>query len=547
MLDTLNYFFGLIDSYLGGSLWFIFLLLGTGLFFSVYLRFPQIRLFRSAVNILRGRTRDKRGEGDTSPFQALSTALSGTVGTGNISGVALAIHLGGAAALFWMLITAFLGMTTKLVEVTLAHKYREKTADGTMAGGAMYVMEKRLKMKWLAVLFAIATVLSSFGTGNLPQGNSIAISLEATFDIPAIYSGGVLALLLGMVIIGGIRRIARITSRLVPIMALLYFIGALSVIFYNYQNILPSFQAILGDLFTGTAATGGFLGSTIAFAFNRGVNRGLFSNEAGQGSSPIAHASAKTQNSVSEGAVAMLEPFIDTIIICMLTGLTLLASGIWNKKHLNTFQSADIVILNGNFSDQTEKLGKFLAGEESLPLFTGNLEVEKGKISSSSPITFLHARSVAEKIAVQMEETPYTGNISVVEGKINLANLTIRGYSLVHSAPLTAIAFTQGWFGAWGQYIVSIGLLLFAFSTAIAWSYYGDRAVIFLWGNGYVALYRLFFVLGFFIASFVDTSIVWAFSGIAIAVMTIPNLLSLLCLSKEIKSDVLHFEKQFRN
>ena len=239
-MSEVNDFLALIDSYIGGASWFVYLLLGTGLFFTVYLKFPQFRYLKYAVRIVRGKF-DREGDvGDTTHYQALATALSGTVGTGNIAGVALAIHLGGPAALFWMLVTALLGMTTKFVEVTLSHKYREKTEDGTMAGGPMYYMKNRLNMKWLAVIFAVATVLSSFGTGSLPQINSISNSLFATFGINKILIGGVLALLLAFVIIGGISRIAKVTSKLVPLMAIIYFVGAVSVITYNYENKIAS-------------------------------------------------------------------------------------------------------------------------------------------------------------------------------------------------------------------------------------------------------------------------------------------------------------------
>jgi len=306
---------------------------------------------------------DKSGdEGDTSHFQALATALSGTVGTGNIAGVALAVYLGGPAALFWMLATAAVGMTTKFVEVTLSHKYREKAKDGTIAGGPMYYMKnaefhlfgKKFHLKWMAVIFAIATVFSSFGTGNLPQINSISNSVLATFGLERWITGLVLAVFLGLVIIGGIKRIAQVTSRLVPAMALIYFFGAALVISFNYENIIPSVISIFSDVFSGSAATGGFLGSALIFAFNKGVGRGLFSNEAGQGSAPIAHAAAKAHEPVSEGMVAILDPFIDTIIICTLTGLVLLSSGVWNEKHINEFQNTDMTILSRVYDEQNE-------------------------------------------------------------------------------------------------------------------------------------------------------------------------------------------------
>lgn len=304
-MQALNEILALIDSFIGSSFWFPYVLLGTGLFFTIYLKFPQVRYFKHAIKVVKGKFDKSDDEGDTSHFQALTTALSGTVGTGNIAGVALAVHIGGPAALFWMLMTAALGMTTKFVEVTLSHKYREKTSDGTMAGGPMYFMKNKMKMGWLAAIFAIATVLSSFGTGSLPQINSISNSMFATFGISHMLTGGVLAVILGFVIIGGIKRIAAVTEKLVPTMAIIYFIGAFAVILNNMGNIIPSFVSIFADLFSGSAATGGFVGASIAFAFNKGVGRGLFSNEAGQGSAPIAHASARTKEPVSEGLVAI--------------------------------------------------------------------------------------------------------------------------------------------------------------------------------------------------------------------------------------------------
>ncbi len=549
-MHKLNEVLSVIDSYIGGSQWFVFLLLGTGIFFTIYLKFPQFRYLTYSLRIVRGKFDKEGDQGDTSHFQALTTALSGTVGTGNIAGVALAIHLGGPAALFWMLVTAALGMTTKFVEVTLSHKYREVAQDGSISGGPMYYMKNRLNMKWLAVIFAIATVLSSFGTGSLPQINSISSSLFETFGINHMLSGGILAVLLGFVIIGGIKRIAQVTSRLVPLMAIIYFMGAVAVIFYNYENIIPSLGAIFGDVFTGTAAMGGFLGGSIAFAFNRGVNRGLFSNEAGQGSAPIAHAAARAHEPVSEGLVALLEPFIDTIIICSLTGLVLLSSGVWTEKHDNQFQESDLVVLSGHYSEQNDAdvvaLHDYLMGENDLPLYNGTLQVENGIIADQP--TILHARSVAEDVRVWVNDQLYSGQVTFNNGKlVNDQQFKLSGKSLMHSAPLTTIAFTRSWFGDYGKYIVSIGLLMFAFSTAISWSYYGDRAITYLFGSGKVIYYHIIYVIGFFLASFTDTTIIWTLSGITIALMTIPNLFGILALSKEMKNEVKSFWKEYAN
>ncbi len=549
MMQELNDLLSYIDSLIGSSPWFPYALLGTGLFFTIYLKFPQIRYFGFALKVVQGKFDKKTDEGDTSHFQALTTALSGTVGTGNIAGVALAVHIGGPAALFWMLATAALGMTTKFVEVTLSHKYREKTSDGSMAGGPMYFMKNKMNMKWLAAIFAIATVLSAFGTGSLPQINSIASTMEATFHIEPIYTGFVLALLLAFVIIGGIKRIAAVTEKLVPGMALIYFVGALAVIFYNAENILPSFISIFADVFSGSAASGGFMGATIAFAFNKGVGRGLFSNEAGQGSAPIAHASAKADEPVSEGLVAILEPFIDTIIICTITGMVLLSSGVWNEKHDTTFQDADLIIMADTYDENSDadkkKLFLHLTDQQAQATFSGELQVKDGAVQNQ--LSIIHARSIAEDVIVTKEGRPYTGAVTILDGKFNDANgLELKGKSLVHSAPLTTIAFTRSFFGEYGQYIVSIGLLLFAFSTAISWSYYGDRAMTYLLGSKSVLYFRIVYVIGFFLASFADTTIIWTLSGITIALMTLPNLFGLLWLHKDVKNTIDDYWKKFK-
>ena len=560
-MQEINEFLILIDKYLGSSWWFVPLLLGTGIFFTVYLGFPQVRYFSFALKVVRGRFDKKSDQGDTSHFQALTTALSGTVGTGNIAGVAFAIHLGGPAALFWMLATAMVGMTTKFVEVTLSHKYREKISDGTMSGGPMYFMKnanflllgKKVDMKWVGILFAFATVLSSFGTGSLPQINSISNSIYSSFGIDKMLTGGILAILLGVVIIGGIKRIAKITERLVPFMAVVYVIGAFSVILFNLENIVPSFISIFSEVFTGSAAVGGFLGASVSFAISRGVNRGLYSNEAGQGSAPIAHASAKTNEPVSEGLVAILEPFIDTIIICTITGLVLLSSGVWNEKHHNLFARADLEVLDRVYSENNnedvENLFNYLNGNSAIDKYNGSLVVSSGIIQEE--LTLIHARSIAEDILVYDNDGElYTGNLTVITGKIQ-ENLNIEGKSLVHSAPLTAIAFDRGFLGDYGNYIVSIGLLLFAFSTAIAWSYYGDRAMTYLFGAGSVIYFRIVYVIGFFIASFADTTIIWNVSLITIALMTVPNLIGLIWLRQEVKSTIkeywINFKKEWPN
>jgi AGCS family alanine or glycine:cation symporter len=412
-------------------------------------------------------------------------------------------------------------------------------------------MDKRLNMKWLAILFAVATVISSFGTGSLPQINNIAQGMEATFGFAPMATGAVLSILLALVILGGIRRIAAITSRVVPIMAVIYIIGALGVIFYNIENIGPSFASIFVDAFTGSAAAGGFLGASFAYAFNRGVNRGLFSNEAGQGSAPIAHASAKADEPVSEGMVSILEPFIDTIIICTLTGLVILSSGVWNEKFETHFERSSMSIIKGDYSETNEaqrlKLYNYLNGNDSkVELFNGNIDVVNGEPTSNG-FTVLHSRSIGEDIRFGItDKHKYTGIVEVKNGMPTDDSISLIGKSLVHSAELTTKAFTRGFFGDSGQYIVSIGLLLFAFSTAIAWSYYGDRAMIYLLGNRSVMPYRVFYVAAFFWASFADTTLVWKLAAVAIVVMTLPNLFGIMLLRKEMKQSVDDYWVKFK-
>ncbi|TRX53711.1 sodium:alanine symporter family protein [Fulvivirga sp. M361] len=560
-MEQVNDVLSLIDGMIGGAWWFPYVLLGTGLFFTFYLGFPQIRYFGHALKVVKGKFDKKDDEGDASHFQALATALSGTVGTGNIGGVALALHVGGPAALFWMLMTAFFGMTTKFVEVTLSHKYREKDESGLIAGGPMYYMKnaqfnifgKKMHLGWLGAIFAFATIMSSFGTGNMPQVNNIAASVQSTFGVKPMVTGAVLAVILALVILGGIKRIVKVTEKLVPGMAILYFLGALAVIFTHYENIIPSFISIFSSVFTGSAAIGGFMGANFAFAFNRGVARGLFSNEAGQGSAPIAHAAAKAHEPVSEGMVAILEPFIDTIIICTLTGLVLLSSGAWNQKFDNEFQYSDLTILGEVYSDtdatDQKKLYQHLVGAETDPvsLFTGELDVQDGSIKTV--VTVLHARSIAENVKILLDGEPFSGQLTIKDGQVDSKdrNVTFTGKSLVHSSTLTTEAFRMSFLGDNGKYIVTIGLLLFAFSTAISWSYYGDRATTYLFGTKYIVVYRMFYVAGFFLASFADTTVIWILANITIAIMTLPNLLGIILLHKEVRSTVQKYWVDFKN
>ena len=535
-MDSLNSYILLIDSYFGSAPWFPLLLLSIGIFFTFYLGIPQLKFFSKGWKILFSSGKDNVGQ--TTPFQALSTALSGTVGTGNIGGVAMAIFIGGPAALFWMWVTAFLGMTTKFVEVSLSHHYREKNVFGEVFGGPMIYMEKGLNMKWLGAIFAFCLLISTFGSGNMPQIDNISSTIESSFGVNPLLTSIVMSILVALVIIGGIKRISSIAASIVPLMAFIYLVGGLSVLIFNYENIIPSFKVIILDVFEGTSVAGGFLGASFSLAFTYGVARGLYSNEAGQGSAPIAHATSKTKHSIEEGFVSILEPFIDTLIICTLTGLVILSSGVWTEKFSNNFERTSMFIVNGSLEERNDgsEVLKFLSGENSsVKNFIGELNVQSGKISEE--VTIINNRSIAEDVIILKDNIPFNGKLYIDEEEID-PSYQFKGKSLVKSAVLTSKAFNKGFFGSYGEYIVSIGLLLFAFSTVITWAYYGDRCTAYLFGESSVIYYRILYIFAFFVAGsgYLDTEIIWNFALITVAASTLPNLISIFLLREKMKN-----------
>ena len=542
-----NKFLILLDSYLSGSWWFPALLIGTGIFFTVYLGFPQFRYFSLGWKIVSGKYKQSEGKGETTPFQALTTAMSGAVGTGNIGGVALAIWVGGPAAIFWMWITAIFGMTTKFVEVTLAHKYRTTISDGSISGGPMYYIEQGLNLKWVAVLFSLLMMVTAIGSGNMPQINNIANVMDTEFNVPKLFTSLFLGVLLWIIIIGGITRIAAVASRIIPIMGLIYFGGALIILIENYQNIIPSFNSIFSQVFTGSAATGGFLGATFAMSLKYGVARGLYSNEAGQGSSPIAHASSKTEKSIEQGIVSILEPFIDTIVVCSVTALVILSSGVWTEKFENDFDRSSMVFIDGSYSENIEselnELARFVQNESStIVRFSGEIKVTNGEMIPSG-FTLIHKRSIAENVLIfDDQDLLFNGTFSVSDGFLE-DRLRFRGLSLIDSAELTAKAFSQGVLGESGGKLVAIALLLFAFSTAIAWCYYGDRSTAYIFGERGVFWYRNIYVVFFMLAAVIDTEIVWNIAYVSVALVAIPNLIALFVLRKEMYSLSNEFDK----
>ncbi|MBO8129315.1 MAG: sodium:alanine symporter family protein [Peptococcaceae bacterium] len=433
-------FLGKIDSFVWGPAMLI-LLVGTGLYLSFGLGWMPIRKIGYAFKMLfAGRDKTKQeGEGEITPFQALMTALSATIGTGNIAGVATAIFLGGPGAVVWMWITALVGMATKYGEAVLAVKYREVKPNGAYAGGPMYYIKNGLgdNWKWLAWLFAFFGSVAAFGIGNTVQSNSVAAAAQGSLGIPYIVTGIVLALLTFAVIIGGIKRIAEVTERLVPFMAVIYVIGAIIIIGVNVEKLPAAVGLIINSAFNGHAAAGGFAGATVMMAIRFGVARGVFSNEAGLGSAPIAHAAARTNNPVRQGIVGMLGTFIDTIIVCSMTALVIIMTGAWK-------------------SGQT-------------------------------------------------------------------------------GAELSALAFKTGLPGP-GDFVVAFGLIFFAFSTILGWSYYGERCIEYIFGTSAVMPYRYLWVIAVFVGAAANLiegglGMVWTVADIMNALMAVPNLIALLLLS----------------
>lgn len=426
-----------IDSFVWGPLTII-LLVGSGIFFTLRLKFVQLVRFSCSWKMISGKYDDPKDDGDITHFQALATALSATIGTGNIAGVATAIAAGGPGAVFWMWVTAFFGMATKFTCCTLSLKYRRINPDGSVSGGPMYYLEKGLGQKWLGMLFAFFAMTASFGIGNMVQANSVAEPL-LEFGIPKIATGLVIGVLVGLVILGGIKRIANFASMIVPLMCVVYVVGALVILAINYDLVPGAIALIFKHAFQPTAAAGGFLGATVAQTMRFGVARGLFSNEAGLGSSPIAHAAARTQYPVREGMVAMLEPFIDTICVCSMTALVILISGLWTSTDPET--------------------GKQLTG-----------------------------------------------------------------------AVLSARAFNDSLPG-FGKFVVSFGIIFFAFSTIISWSYYGDRSTEYLFGPRSVFIYRVIYTLAVPLGASLALPVVWTFSDIMNGLMAFPNIIGLILLS----------------
>ena len=425
---------GKIDSFVWG-LPLIVLLLGTGVYLTIRLKGIQFtKLLHSLYLAFIKRKEKGEAEGDISHFEALMTALSATVGTGNIAGVATAIIAGGPGALFWMWITGLFGMATKYSEAVLAVHYRITDEYGQMAGGPMYYLKNGLKSPFLAFLFALFTSIAAFGIGNMVQSNSVADAVKSSFGVPVYITGIILAVATAIVILGGIKSIGRVTSFLVPFMIVVYMGAAIVVIILEFDKLPYIFRLIIDSAFSGHAAVGGFAGATVREALRFGVARGIFSNESGLGSSPIAAAAAKTKHPVSQALVSMTQTFIDTIVVCSMTGFVILATGSWKLEGVN-------------------------------------------------------------------------------------------------GASLTSVAFSKALGQNAGSFIVALGLILFAYSTILGWSYYGEKAVEYLLGAKAIKPYRVVFVILVLVGSILKIDVVWTLADIFNGLMAVPNLIALLGLS----------------
>ncbi|HEU4464016.1 MAG TPA: sodium:alanine symporter family protein [Gemmatimonadota bacterium] len=519
-------------------------LIGTGVWLTLYLGFVQLRRLGHGFAVTSGKYDDPDEPGDVSHFQALTTALSATVGIGNIAGVAIAIHWGGPGALFWMWVTAFLGMATKFTEVTLAQHYRSVTApdqdptkwEGTVAGGPMYYIERGLGPKWrpMAILFAVLLGTTAFMTGNAIQANTIADSMETTYGVPVWVTGLVTSLLVFSVIIGGIRRIGSVTAVLAPLMAVIYVAGAAFILIVNYQTFIPSLGLIFREAFNPSAGIAGTGLGVFLTTMMWGVRRGLFSNEAGQGSAPIAHAAAKTDEPVSEGVVALLEPFIDTIVICTMTALVIINTGVWDDT-----VTTQISLSGGDMSyvSQNER-----GGYSGVATPADALVFEAGRPTSTAPgdpMIAWHEVALTELYEDAELTQPFSGSIDPRQRVATSADgeefTALWGPAVESGAPLTMLGFEHGLPGTWGDFIVLLSVALFAISTAISWSYYGDRCAYYLFGKSAIIPYKVVYVIMHFIGAVVPLAAIWALGDVFLGVVILPNLLALILLSPKVK------------
>ncbi|MEX2530072.1 MAG: sodium:alanine symporter family protein [Gemmatimonadota bacterium] len=530
-------------------------LLSCGIYFTLRLGFIQVRRFKHGVLVATGRYDKADDTGDVSHFQALSTALSATVGIGNIAGVAIAIHWGGPGALFWMWVTAFLGMATKLVEVTLAQRYRAREVPseahepwrGSVSGGPMYYIENGLGPRWkpLAVIFAACMAVTAFFGGNAVQANTVADVVHSNFGLPVWITGAITTVIVGLVIIGGISRIGRVAGILAPVMAGVYVFAALLVLLFHWDQVLPGLALIVREAFNPTAGVAGTGVGAFLITFMWGVRRGLFSNESGQGSAPIAHAAARTEEPVSEGSVALLEPFIDTIAICTMTALVIIVTASWGDP-----VPQEIDLASGDLSYRAaDDVGIFRNATPPAEIqFSDGRPVEAG---SGVPQASWH-QAPLEALFLDRDHTqPFTGVLLTGEGlAVDGAGreyASLFAPAVVNGAPLTMLAFRRGLapIGDFGHYIVLLTVVLFGISSAIAWSYYGDRCANYLFGPRVILPYKVLFIAMHFVGAIVPLMVAWTLGDVFLGIVILPNLLACVLLTGKVKElTTSYFERK---
>ncbi|MCH7812931.1 MAG: alanine:cation symporter family protein [Planctomycetes bacterium] len=571
------------------------LLLGCGLAFSVATKFTQWRILTHGYACIRGHYDQPGDTGHISHFQALCAALSATIGLGNIAGVAVAVSVGGPGAVFWMWVVGLLGMALKFMECSLAVMYRDvrdvpdpsapalmekdaeartleykgepppepgavPTARGEVRGGPMWYMQKALVeplfargnpawmiFKALAVLFAVSTILNSFGGGNMFQGWNVANTLKSYFHVPVYLSATVVSILVALVIIGGIKRIGSVASKLVPFMCVVYVAGAAYVIVTNLGDVPFHLAEIFRSAFTPAAEAGGFAGATIWIAFSQGLRRACFSNEAGEGSAAIAHAAARTEEPIREGIVAGIGPFIDTLIICTMSALVLLISGGWNRPAVGTVASfdADQVVVNCN-AELTEKFAPLyfdriqMGNERNLSIHLARPNA-KDLVELSVPIAALEPDGVSawtdvRRVVLDLTELKGDNREKIAQLAVGQpVHLTLDG------ADLTAFAFDTSIKG-FGMYVVTLGVCLFAFSTMISWSYYGEKGAEYLLGPQAILPYKFVFVVFVFLGMVLDKfETVYDFSDATTGLMVLCNLPAVLVLSPQVLKAAKHY------
>lgn len=564
-VSSLSDILSTIDDIVWGPIMLV-LLVGTGIFLTIRTKALCWRNLPYALrSVLSKEARQKKGDGDVSPFSALTTALAATIGTGNIVGVATAMVSGGPGALVWMWLSAAFGLTSKFSECMLAIKYREVNEQGEMSGGPMYTMKKALKHKKLgavlAWLFAFFAVVASFGIGNLTQANSISTALAATFHVPVVVTGIIIMLLALLIIIGGIKSISKVSQVVVPLMAIFYIIAGLVVIIGNITNVPAGIVMIIKMAFSWGAVGGGMCGSIVAAmsqAIRFGVARGVFSNEAGMGSAAITAAAASTNDPVRQGYINMTGTFWDTIVVCTITGICIASSGVLGttettatgqyqvNNNIVTIESTadkvttsvdyELLLTDRNVTDNTSRLT--LA---PIDPNTGETALIKGRLDLTRD-----GYKNTDKTDINIEKaiiTPGTYHDTAGNDYLFSADGSYEYKTLVVGSPLTILAFKTV-LGAPGGWLVCIGITLFAFSTILGWEYHGEKAFEYLFGtHKYNMAYRVVFSLIVFVGATTTLQIAWTFSDIANALMAIPNLISLIALSGVIASEMNRYQE----